>query len=126
MQESISKGRLKNDEYSNKIITIITEIKQSLQNNSIAPQTAMTEFSLNDYITYVEKQNDKKYGDEIKALSDYYVQQDMIRVDTIKWNSKNTHRNAGNTVFDFDDFFGDQVEFSAIIGAPFRDWKNRA
>ena len=119
IQESISAERLENKEYRDEIMALIAEIKQCLKNDSLKPQTPIIEFSLPDYITYVEKYNNEKYGGEAKALSDYYVQQDMIRVDHAEWNLKNVDKHTNNTVFDFDDFFRDQTEYRAIIGAPF-------
>ena len=118
-QRSANTDRLKDKEYHEELKTILEQILQSVNNNPAATQINSREFSLDDYIIFVEEKNREKYHDENKLLSDYYVQQKMIRVDQAEWNSEYMSSSSRDTIFNFDDFFNDQREYRAIIGAPF-------
>ena len=118
--ESINKQGVENKKDSNEIKIMLKQLLESPNDNSETANTNESNFSLDDYIIHVEKSNHTTYGDETKTLSEYYVQQKMIRVNHTKWNLECFEDNPRQRViFEFDDFFMNQDECYAIIGAPF-------
>ena len=121
ISEQINELRAESKEDNNKLIIMLEQLLGSSNDNSEIVNINKSDFSLDDYIIHVEKSNHTTYGDETKALSEYYVQQKMIRVKhTEEWNLECFEDNPRKqTFFEFDDFFGNQDECYAIIGAPF-------